>query len=146
MPGAGNMDEGIKLPRKWGLIRCGGRNRNKNPKCSQLLIVKRGQKSKKCPNCGTQRSLEGRRREVLAWSDSQGRIRRAMGELKGSTSKVFRKLFILRIHFFTVKTLKNTLFHILGKRKNKIPQYSIIQSPIINFFNIYLLHIQEKQI
>ncbi|KXB07296.1 hypothetical protein AKJ51_01685 [candidate division MSBL1 archaeon SCGC-AAA382A20] len=78
------MDEGIKLPRKWGLIRCGGRNKNKNPKCSQLLIVKRGQKSKKCPNCGTQRSLESRRRDVLAWSDSQGRIRRAMGELKGS--------------------------------------------------------------
>jgi len=84
------MDEGIKIPRKWGLIRCGGRSRNKNPECSQLFIVKSGQKSKKCLKCGIQRSLKGRRRDLLAWSDSQGRIRRAMRKLKESDK--YRKL------------------------------------------------------
>ncbi|KXB05253.1 hypothetical protein AKJ50_01395 [candidate division MSBL1 archaeon SCGC-AAA382A13] len=84
------MEDGLKLPRKWGLIRCGGRNRKNNPECSQLLIFKSGQKPKKCPNCGTQRSLKNKRRDVLAWSDSSGRIRKAMKELKKSGR--YRKL------------------------------------------------------
>ena len=90
MSGVRNDGEGIRLPRKWGLIRCGGRERRKNSECSQLLIIKRGQKSKRCPTCGTQRNLKGKRREVLAWSDNQGKIRAAMGEMKGSGS--YKKL------------------------------------------------------
>ncbi|KXA96684.1 hypothetical protein AKJ38_02855 [candidate division MSBL1 archaeon SCGC-AAA259I14] len=57
-------------------------DRNKKPECSQLLIIENGQKSKKCPDCGIQRKLKGRRRGVLAWSDSQQKVRRAMGKLK----------------------------------------------------------------
>ena len=90
MSGSGGDSPGIRLPRKWGLIRCGGRGRRKNPECPQLLIVKKGQKSKRCPTCGTQRKLEGKRRDVLAWSEKQGRIRKAMGELKEAGS--YRKL------------------------------------------------------
>ncbi len=76
------MVKGLKIPKKWGLIRCGGRGVDKNPECPQLLIVKNGQKSKMCPSCGTRRSLGGRHREVLAWSESQQKIRTAMGKLK----------------------------------------------------------------
>ena len=72
------------------MIRCGGRDRRKNPGCKQLLIIKRGQKSKRCPTCGTQRKLDGKHRDVLAWSEKQRRIRKAMGELKESGT--YRKL------------------------------------------------------
>lgn len=82
MSEVGSGGGGIKLPRKWGLIRCGGTDRKRKAECTQLLIIKRGQKSKRCPKCGTQRKLKGRRRDVLAWSDNQGKIRRAMEELK----------------------------------------------------------------
>lgn len=81
--------EGLKIPKKWGLLRCGGKNRDKNSTCSQLLIVKAGQKSKRCPRCGTRRQISNKSREVLAWSDHQKKIRKAMLEMKGSR---FRKV------------------------------------------------------
>ncbi len=79
----GNKKNGIRLKRKYGLIRCGGTKANKNAGCKQLLIIKDGQKSKKCHRCGTNRSLGGKEKQVLAFAKTQKKIREAMNQLRG---------------------------------------------------------------
>lgn len=74
----------LLLKRKWGLVRCGGLNRRVNPFCPELLIVKHGQKTKKCTRCGKRRTIGNKK--VLAYSDSQGKIRAARNRLKKEES------------------------------------------------------------
>lgn len=53
-----STEVGIKIGKKYGLLKCDYQMGNQSRSCKGLIIAKSGQKTGKCPKCGRRRKLD----------------------------------------------------------------------------------------